>query len=79
MPSHNIKQTVQSFMVTNIQASLVFYTKGIGFEMTKSWVPDGKIRWCWLQLGGASLMLQEFGESKKPTKTMYSDWVKENR
>jgi hypothetical protein len=23
-------------------------------------VPEGKLRWCWLQLGGAALMLQDF-------------------
>jgi catechol 2,3-dioxygenase-like lactoylglutathione lyase family enzyme len=67
MSSHNVKQAVPFFMVTNMQASLAFYTKGIGFKMTKSWVPDGKIRWCWLQLSGAALMLQEFGENRQPT------------
>jgi hypothetical protein len=28
--------------------------------MEKKWVVDGKLRWCWLVLGGAALMLQEF-------------------
>ena len=28
--------------------------------MTKKWIDEGKLRWCWLQLGGAALMLQEF-------------------
>ena len=28
--------------------------------MTLKWIHDGKLRWCWLQLGGAALMLQEF-------------------
>jgi lactoylglutathione lyase len=68
MPSlPNVKQSVSFFMVTDMQASLAFYTKGIGFEMTNSWTPDGKIRWCWLQLGGAALMLQEFNETRQPT------------
>jgi len=46
--------------VTNMEASLRFYVDGLGFEMTNKWTPEGKIRWCWLQLGGAALMLQEF-------------------
>ena len=62
----NVKQVVPFFMVTNMQASLDFYMRGIGFEMKNSWLPDGKIRWCWLQLGGAALMLQEYGEGKQP-------------
>jgi lactoylglutathione lyase len=66
-PLSNVKQSVPFFMVTDMQASLAFYTKGVGFEMTNSWTPDGKIRWCWLQLGGAALMLQEFIESRQPT------------
>jgi hypothetical protein len=28
--------------------------------MTKKWIDEGKLRWCWLELGGAALMLQEF-------------------
>jgi lactoylglutathione lyase len=47
-------------MVANMEASLRFYVEGLRFEMTKKWTPRGKIEWCWLQLGGAALMLQEF-------------------
>jgi lactoylglutathione lyase len=28
--------------------------------MTRKWIDDGKLRWCWLERGGASLMLQGF-------------------
>jgi lactoylglutathione lyase len=28
--------------------------------MTKKWIDQGKLRWCWLQHGDAALMLQEF-------------------
>jgi catechol 2,3-dioxygenase-like lactoylglutathione lyase family enzyme len=41
-------------------ASLRFYTDGLGFRITHEWIVDGEIRWCWLQFGGAALMLQEF-------------------
>jgi lactoylglutathione lyase len=56
----NVIQAVPFFFVTDIQQSLRFYVDGLGFEMTKKWVDQGRLQWCWLQLGGAALMLQEF-------------------
>jgi catechol 2,3-dioxygenase-like lactoylglutathione lyase family enzyme len=56
----NVKQAVPFFAVTNMEESVRYYVDGLGFEMTKRWIVDGKLRWCWLQLGGAALMLQEF-------------------
>ncbi len=57
----NVQQAVPFFMVSNIEASLRFYIDGLGFQRTNQWIVDNKIRWCWLQLGGAALMLQEYG------------------
>jgi lactoylglutathione lyase len=62
----NVKQAVPLFRVSNIQASVRYYVVGLGFTKTKEWTPDGKLRWCWLQYGGAALMLQEWPESKPP-------------
>ena len=56
----NVKQAVPFFRVSNMEASLRYYIDGIGFKMTKKWIDEGKLRWCWLQLEGAALMLQEF-------------------
>jgi len=56
----NVRQAVPFFRVSNIEQSLRFYIDGLGFLMTKKWVDDGKLRWCWLELGGSALMLQEF-------------------
>jgi len=58
----NVQQAVPFFGITDMEASLRFYIDGLGFEMTKKWTPDGdgKVRWCWLGLGDAALMLQEF-------------------
>jgi lactoylglutathione lyase len=63
----NVRQAVPFFGVRNMDASLKFYTEGLGFKMKYSWIPDraednpdGRIRWCWLELGEAALMLQEF-------------------
>jgi hypothetical protein len=37
-----------------------FYLDGIGFAMNHKWAVEGKLRWCWLSVGGASMMLPEF-------------------
>src|SRR5215471_7824419 len=56
----NVKQAVPFFGVMNIEASVRFYVDGLGFKKTIEWVDGGKLRWCWLEIGGAALMLQEF-------------------
>jgi len=56
----NVQQSVPFFGVSDMEASLRFYVDGLGFEMTQRWIDEGKLRWCWLQHGGAALMLQEF-------------------
>jgi lactoylglutathione lyase len=62
----NIKQAVPFFGVTDIDASLRFYVTGLGFTMTNQWAPEGRIRWCWLELGGVALMLQEYWKDGRP-------------
>jgi lactoylglutathione lyase len=56
----NVKQAVPFFGVRDIEASLRFYVEGLGFTMTKHWSPEGPVRWCWLEIGEAAVMLQEF-------------------
>jgi uncharacterized glyoxalase superfamily protein PhnB len=75
--SVNVKQAVPFFGVTNMESSLRFYVDGLGFEMKNSWIPDraedhpdGRIRWCWLELGGAAIMLQEFRPQDRPKETL---------
>jgi lactoylglutathione lyase len=75
--SVNVKQAVPFFGVTNMESSLRFYVDGLGFKMKNYWVPDrgedhpdGKIRWCWLQLGDAAIMLQEFLPERQPKGTL---------
>jgi uncharacterized glyoxalase superfamily protein PhnB len=73
----NVKQAVPFFGVTNMEASLKFYVDGLGFKMKNYWIPDkasehsgaepdGRIRWCWLELGSAAIMLQEFWPGRQP-------------
>jgi len=57
--SHNVTAVVPLLMVTSMERSLGFYVDGLGFTIQKRWVPEGRLRWCWMSLGGAALMLQE--------------------
>ena len=56
----NVKQAVPFFSVSKMEESLRHYVDGLGFVMTKKWIDEGKLRWCWLEIGDAALMLQEF-------------------
>jgi len=56
----NVKQAVPFFAVSDIEASVRYYVDGLGFRMTNQWIDEGVLRWCWLEHGGAALMLQEF-------------------
>jgi lactoylglutathione lyase len=63
----NVKQAVPFFWVTNIEASIRYYVDGLGFRLTNQWIDEGKLRWCWLQIGSAALMLQEYRKGQLPT------------
>lgn len=56
----NVKQAVPFFNVTDMTASLRFYVDGLGFQMTHHWIDQGKLQWCWLKIGEAAIMLQEY-------------------
>ena len=58
----NVKQVVPFLHVANMETSLHYYIDGLGFTMKNKWVVDGSVRWCWLALGGAPLMLQELAK-----------------
>ena len=58
----NVRSVVPFLCVSDMERSLRYYLDGLGFTLQHKWVVDGKIRWCWLELGGASLMLQEFAK-----------------
>ena len=56
-----------------MDASRRFYVDRLGFEMTRRWIDDGRLRWCCLERGGAAVMLQEFrGEG-------HDSWAPERR
>jgi lactoylglutathione lyase len=60
MNETNVKQAVPFFGVTAMERSLQFYLDGLGFQMKNRWIDEGKLRWCWLEIGAAAVMLQEF-------------------
>ena len=62
----NLKQAVPFFMVRNIETSIEYYAKGLGFELKIDWRPKGRIEWCWLERGSVSLMLQEYRKEWVP-------------
>src|ERR1043166_2851435 len=55
----NVRQAVPFFAVADIDASLRYYIEGLGFTMKNRWIDGGKLRWCWIERGGAALMLQD--------------------
>ena len=57
-PKPNIRLAVPFFGVADMDASLRFYVDGLGFTMTRQWIPRGKIEWCWLERDAVALMLQ---------------------
>jgi lactoylglutathione lyase len=56
----NVRQAVPFLSVSDMEASHRFYLEGLGFKMTKNWIVEGRVRWCWLEIGEAAIMLQEF-------------------
>ncbi len=66
MTEPNVQQAVPFFMIANMEAALRFYVEGLGFTMTNQWIDQGKLRWCWLQLEGAAIMLQEYRPGQVP-------------
>jgi catechol 2,3-dioxygenase-like lactoylglutathione lyase family enzyme len=57
----NIGEVVPFLRVADMPKSIAFYVDGLGARIVARWEPDGRLRWCRLELGGSSLMLQTFG------------------
>jgi lactoylglutathione lyase len=58
----NVHLTVPLFNVTDMATSREFYIGGLGFRQKLAWTPDesNAMRWCWLELEGVAVMLQQF-------------------
>lgn len=55
----NVQIVAPSLVVSDMERSLAFYVDGLGFAVQNRWIPDGSLRWCWMMLGEAPLMLQQ--------------------
>jgi len=64
----NVKQAIPFFMISDMESSLDFYLLGLDFKVRDKWEPRGRIEWCLLQLGSASIMLQEYRQ--KPSEKL---------
>lgn len=58
-PPPNVTHAVPFFFIKDMARSLEFYVSGLHCRKTREWIDGGKLRWCWLELGEAALMLQE--------------------
>jgi uncharacterized glyoxalase superfamily protein PhnB len=54
-----VAELVPLLFVDDAARSAAFYRDTLGFEMTGSWEPGGKLTWCRMRRGGAVLMLQQ--------------------
>ena len=57
--SATIQELVPLLFVDDIGRSVAFYRARLGFELTRSWEPGGRLSWCRLDRGGAAVMLQQ--------------------
>jgi catechol 2,3-dioxygenase-like lactoylglutathione lyase family enzyme len=57
----NVTEVVPFLRVADMPASIRFYVDGLNARIAARWEPEGELRWCRLELGGTSLMLQTFG------------------
>jgi lactoylglutathione lyase len=64
----NVQEAVPFFSVSNVEESVRYYVEGLDFAMTRKWIVEGKLRWCWLQIGSAALMLQEFPRERQDSR-----------
>jgi predicted enzyme related to lactoylglutathione lyase len=64
----NVITAVPFLQVRDIQKSIDFYERQLGFEISETWEPEGKVEWCHLRKDGGEIMLQQF----KPYHSIHS-------
>ena len=70
MVGGNVTTLVPLLRVSDMERSVRYYTHGLGCTMKHSWVVDGDLRWCWLVLGTAALMLQQLVQDGGPAQEL---------
>lgn len=66
MSAPDTREIVPLVYVSDITASRTFYGKGLGFDAADTWEPEGRLNWCRMQRGDASIMLQQDGDEDPP-------------
>jgi uncharacterized glyoxalase superfamily protein PhnB len=70
MNAHQGTSTVRAvwplLVVEDLQASIRFYCEGLGFTVEGRAESDGRLFWCRLVRGGASIMLQQWDPEDGP-------------
>lgn len=56
----DIDQLVPLFAVSDMTESLSHYVDDLGFRISKEWIDDGKLAWCWIERDAVALMLQQY-------------------
>jgi len=58
---------IPSLGVSDIDRSVGFYRQFFGFRVVDSYEVEGHMAWCWLQVDGADLMLQQLSGDQQIT------------
>lgn len=61
------RKLIPSLGVSDIDRSVGFYRQFFGFRVVDSYEVEGHMAWCWLQVGGADLMLQQLSADQQIT------------
>ena len=72
----NVKKAVPFFRVHDIDKSVLYYMNGLGCQLMNQWIDNGKLRWCWLQLGDAAIMLEEFWKQGNMQIARKENWAR---
>lgn len=65
-PTAEVRALTPLLFVDDIGRSLASYRDRLGFALMQDWSPEGKLAWCHLKRGGATLMLQQACEEDGP-------------
>lgn len=61
-----VRELVPLLRVRKMQRAVDFYCGQLGFRITSSWEPGGRLEWCRLERNGAALMLQKSCDEDGP-------------
>ena len=54
-----VGQCVNLLLIRSMDDSLRFYGDGPGFTRKQQWIHNGRLEWCWLELGGSAFLMKQ--------------------